>query len=360
MKIQGLSTQGVSTPLEIDFGGKYGKIDSLQYVLVELYSDEGHVGLGYTLAVLPGDVPLLRASIESLAEAVVGQDPLCIERIWQRMYQSLRYGTHSAGPAAISAVDVALWDLQGKILNQPVYKLLGGFRDSIPVYASYDLWEAVPPARLAENAAAFVCQGFDAIKIRSGGSTSPRREAERMEAVREAVGPDVRIMYDAIQYYNSYDAIAIGRALEPFGLYWFEDPVPEEDVEGCARVAAALDAPVASGESTALPQGHHLLMEKRAVDIVMVDLMRVGGITPWLKVAAEAEAHHLPVVSHMFPEVSAPLLAAIPNGLILEYIPWSFCLFADPPLIRDGVLYLSDKPGFGLTLSPDVDRWQIS
>ncbi len=357
MKIVALTTRAVSLPIDVTFGGKAGRMTSIQYILVELRSDSGHSGLGYTFAIRPRDVPVLRTGIESLADAVVGQDPLRVEMIWHRMYsESLRYGTHSAAPAAISAVDVALWDLQGKILGQPVYKLLGGFTDRIPTYASYDLWEALTPSQLAENAAAFVRQGFKALKIRTGGSTLPQKEAERIRAVREAVGPDVKIMYDALQYYAPSEAIAIGRALEPYGLYWLEDPVPEEDVEGCARVAAALDAPVASGEDTSLPEGCYRLMERHAVDILMVDIKRVGGITPWRKVAAQAEAMHLPVVSHGVPEISAHLLAAIPNGLTLEYIPWGFDLFSEAPSIKDGAFYLENKPGFGLELRPEFAK----
>ena len=345
------STQVVSLPLDVNFGGKAGAVSSISYVLVRILSNDGHEGIGFASASRPNDTQALRFKIESLREAVLGQDPLCIERIWHQAHGGVfGPGAYRQDPTPLAAVDIALWDLAGKILDQPVYKLLGGFRNHIEVYASYDLWESVPDDQLARNASTFVRQGFTALKIRTGGSRSPMREARRLQAVREAVGPEVKIMYDALQYYNPGEAIRIGRALEPFDPYWFEDPVPEQNVDGCAQVADALDVPIASGEDTQFPAGYHLLMEKRAVDILMVDLFRVGGITPWRRIMAAAETRYIPVVSHGVSEISAHVLTAFSNGLILEYLPWSLNLYEEPPQVEDGIFSLPERPGFGLTL----------
>ncbi len=357
MKIESLRTQIVSLPLNVQLGGKAGRLASIEHVLVQLRSDTGHTGTGYTFTLLGSDVAETAQAIRALASVVAGEDPSQPDRLWERMY-SHRNAPDATAARAISAVDIAVWDLHGRAAGTPVYRLLGGSRSSVRAYASYDLWESVPTDTLAERAASFVREGFTAVKIRTGGSSDPAREAERISAVRAAVGPDVAIMYDALQYYEPGDAIAIGQALEAHGLYWLEDPVPEDDLDGCSKVAQALQAPVACGEALVFPDAYHRLMDAQAADIVMVDLKNVGGITPWRQVAARAEELNLPVVSHLSPEISAHVLAAIPNGLVVEWIPWSFGLFTDPPRLSKGVCQLSERAGFGLTLSPALDRWE--
>ncbi len=169
-----------------------------------------------------------------------------------------------------------------------------------------------------------------------------------MRVVREAIGPDIKLMCDINQRWRPEQAIDIGRRCEEFGLFWLEDVVAHDDYAGMARVNAALSTPIAGGEYVwgMVPFRH--MIEARSVDIPMVDLVRVGGITTWMKVAALAEAFNLPVVSHLAPELHCHLVAAAPNGLTVEYMPWTLALFEDTPDVVDGEMRLWDRPGLGL------------
>jgi L-alanine-DL-glutamate epimerase-like enolase superfamily enzyme len=180
------------------------------------------------------------------------------------------------------------------------------------------------------------------------GDPPPAEEIRRVRLVREAIGPDIRLMCDINQRWRPEQAIDIGSRVEDVGLFWLEDVTAADDYPGLARVTAALKTPIAGGEYVwgIVPFRH--MIEARSVDIVMIDLARVGGITPWMKVAAMAEAFNLPVVSHIMPEIHAHLVAACPNGLTVEYMPWTQILFEETPRLEKGALVLSDAPGLDL------------
>jgi L-alanine-DL-glutamate epimerase-like enolase superfamily enzyme len=182
------------------------------------------------------------------------------------------------------------------------------------------------------------------------GDTSPGKEVERMRRVREAIGPDIDLMCDINQRWRPEQAIDIGHRVEEagVGLFWLEDVATHDDYAGIARVNAALATPICGGELVygIVPFRH--MIEARSVDFVMIDLVRAGGVTPWLKIAGMAEAFNLPVVSHVIPEFHAHLVAAIPNGLTVEYMPWMLKLFEETPAVDKSDMVLSEKPGFGL------------
>lgn len=232
--------------------------------------------------------------------------------------------------------------------------LLGARTGVLRTYASDALWSSLPPEVLAANAARFVSEGFGALKIRTGGAKDPAREVERVEAVRASVGGETLILYDALQGYDVEGAIALGRALEGCGVGWLEDPVPESDFDGLARVREALDLPVASGEDATWPEGPCALLDRGAVDVLMVDPKWVGGITPWRVVAREAERRGIRMVSHISPELSAPVLAAHAPDALLEWFSWSFGLYAERPEVVGGRFRLPEAPGFGLLYRGDL------
>jgi L-alanine-DL-glutamate epimerase-like enolase superfamily enzyme len=191
------------------------------------------------------------------------------------------------------------------------------------------------------------------------GRARPAEDVERVRRVREAVGPDVGLLVDVNQGWDEPTALRVGRELEAFGLSWLEEPLPYEDLEGCARVAAALTTPVATGESDygSLAMKRHL--EARAADVLMPDLQRMGGVTGFLDAAALCQAWHQPVSSHLFTETSCHLLAAAPNGLILEHMPWWDALFTEPLSVADGHVLVPERPGIGLELSaPALARFK--
>jgi L-talarate/galactarate dehydratase len=181
-----------------------------------------------------------------------------------------------------------------------------------------------------------------------------------VRVLREAIGPDVDLMCDINQLWSVTHAVEVGRRVEPYQLYWLEDPVAHDDYAGLARVADALATPVAAGEYHygIVPFRH--LLEARSIDVVMIDLVRVGGITQWMKVAGMAEAFNLPVVSHLLPEIHVHLVAAIPNGLTVEYMPWSLRLFEETPALEQGQLVVPAKPGLGLVFDrAALERYRV-
>lgn len=323
------------------------------FVTLQVTTDEGIEGIGITRfgAAITG---ALKSAVDSLAALTVGEDPLRIEAIHAKM----RAAAASAGPSgiftlALSAIDIALWDIKAKACGMPLAKLLGGFRDSVPTYASGALMRSFPLDHVAKAGATLVEKGFRQMKTQLAlpAPTTPKLEAERMRVIRENIGDDVDLMCDVNQRWDVRQAISIGKRVEEYGLFWLEDVIAHDDYLGQARVAAALDTPLAAGECVygSVPFRH--MLEAGSVDIVMIDTVRAGGVTQWMKIAGMAEAFNLPVVSHLFPEINVHLMAAIPNGLTVEYMPWTLRLFDETPEIRDGHILVPDRPGLGLTLN---------
>jgi L-alanine-DL-glutamate epimerase-like enolase superfamily enzyme len=215
-----------------------------------------------------------------------------------------------------------------------------------------------PLEHVARAAPRLVEKGFRQMKMQLAlpGDTSPETEVERTRVIRESVGEAVDLMCDINQRWDVRQAISIGRRIEQYHLYWLEDVVAHDDYAGLAAVAAALATPIAGGEYVygAVPFRH--MLEARSVDIVMIDVLRAGGITPWLKIAAMAEAFNLPVVSHLIPELHVHLVAAVPNGLTVEYMPWSGALFEEVPEPVNGELAVPRKPGLGLAFDRKAIR----
>ncbi len=321
-------------------------------VTLRLRTDSGIEGIGITFygGRMTGS---LRVAVEELAALTIGEDPLRIEKIVAK----LRAGTgDSCGPGgiftlALAAIDIALWDIKGKALDQPLWKLLGGHRDRVATYASGSLRRGLSDDQAQRAAQILVRKGFRQMKTQMAlpGNPTPAEEVRRVRSVREAIGPDIDLMCDINQRWRPEQAIAIGSQVEDVGLFWLEDVTAADDYAGLARVTAALKTPVAGGEYVwgIVPFRH--MIEARSVDIVMVDICRAGGVTQWMKIAGMAEAFNLPIVSHVMPEILLHLVAACPNGLTVEYMPWMLALYEETPAIEDGLLMLPDKPGLGLT-----------
>ena len=321
-------------------------------VILRLRTDQGIEGIGLTFYGARV-TRALHAAVEDLAALTVGEDPMCIEAIVAK----LRRAADSCGPAglftlALSAIDIALWDIKGKALEQPLWKLLGGHRDRVPTYASGSLRRGLSDDQAQRAAQILIQKGFREMKTQMAlpGHPTPAEEVRRVRVVREAIGPDIKLMCDINQRWRPEQAIQIGHRVEDegVGLFWLEDVTTADDFAGLARVTAALKTPIAGGEYVwgIVPFRH--MIEARSVDIVMVDLARVGGVTQWMKVAGMAEAFNLPIVSHVMPEILLHMVAACPNGLTVEYMPWMLCLYEETPEIKDGQLVLPQKPGLGL------------
>jgi L-alanine-DL-glutamate epimerase-like enolase superfamily enzyme len=300
----------------------------------------------------------LQRAVEELGALVVGEDPHGVERIVEK----LRQAAGSSGPGgiftlALSAIDTALWDLRGKALGLPVAKLLGGFRDRVPAYASGALMRTLSLEEVTTAARRLVERGWSAMKTQLAlpGQTSADIEVERIRLIREIVGNSTQLMCDINQRWQVHEAISIGRRLEPYRLHWLEDVTTCDDYAGLARVTQQLATPVAGGEYVYGITPFRHMLEARSVDIVMIDLVRVGGISQWMKVAGMAEAFNLPVVSHLIPEVHLHLVAAVRNGEIVEYMPWTRPLFDNPPVPEKGMLTVPSAPGLGLAFTREIN-----
>ncbi len=354
MKITAIRTGIVNLPADEPLAGAAeNPAGKRPIVWLRMGTDAGAEGLGvaYFGGALTGT---LRHAIDELGALLVGDDPQLVEAAHAKLKNA---AGGSAGPGgiyhlALSALDMALWDLRGKALGLPLWRLLGGARERVPTYASGALMRGLSLDRVVKAAATLKDKGWREMKTQLAlpGETNPRIEVERMVKIREAIGPDIKLMCDINQRWRPEQAIDIGRRVEDagVGLFWLEDVTTADDYAGLARVADALSTPVAGGEYVwgIVPFRH--MMEARSVDIPMIDLVRVGGITQWVKVAGMAEAFNLPVVSHLIPEVHVHLIGAVPNGLTVEYMPWLGAMFKEVPVQENGELAMPSKPGLSL------------
>jgi D-arabinonate dehydratase len=321
------------------------------HAVVRVVMDEGPVGIGRAYAAS-------RSIIEgSLAPLLVGQSPLAIERLWAAMYRltSGRGLEARAVISAIGALDIALWDLAGKLLNCPVHRLLGGFRDVVPAYADGGMFGRGPSGH-AEWSARQAASGFRAVKYHVMGE-GPDEIVETVRQIRGAIGPSVRLMVDVHKAWEPELAVATARRLEQYDIDWLEEPVTWDDqVGGMAILAAGTSIPIAAGESECTLYACRDLVARAGIKVLQTDILSAGGYTAWRRMAALAQAHHVEIAPHgaSFPELAAPLVAALPNGHSVSAFPpgepieiWSR-LYRQPLDLRDGSIYLSDRPGLGL------------
>lgn len=340
------------------------------WVFVKVYTDEGISGLGE--ATLEGKELTVVAAIKELKGYVIGKDPFNVEDIWQKMSYG---GFWRGGPVintAISGMEHALWDIIGKKLNVPVYKLLGGLcRDKIKVYVgSAFTLGATTPEECAQNCLEIVEQGFATLKGDPFGVADQvieRRLAkdaiERVRTVRKAVGDEVDICIEAHGRFNTYTAIKMGKELEEFSPFFYEEPVPPENVDAMVKVARAVNIPIASGERLYTKYGFRELLEKQAVSIIQPDICHAGGILECKKISAMAEVYYIPVAPHnpngpVATAVNVQLMACIPNASMLELVshvvPWRKEVLTEPIEIKGGYIKVPSKPGLGIELNEEV------
>jgi L-alanine-DL-glutamate epimerase-like enolase superfamily enzyme len=358
MKITGVHTQIVNVPEEESIAGLPITPPVVRpFVTLQLETDEGIEGIAISFTFYSrGLTGALKSALDGLGELTMGLDPMVPEAILSK----LRDAAGGAGPGGIymlafSAIDIALWDIRGQALHLPLWKLLGGARRRVPAYASGVLQRGMSNDEAACAARCLVEKGFREIKMQLGlaGAHSPAKECERARIVRESVGPDVKLMADVNQRWRVEQAIDVGRRLEELDFFWLEDLTSHEDFVGLARIADALTPPLAGGEYVwgIVPFRH--MLEAHAADILIIDVLRVGGITQWMKVAGMAEAFNMRVVNHCFPEILVHVVAAVPNSFTLEYMPWTLKLFEQVPELQNGEVIVSDRPGLGLRFDRD-------
>jgi D-arabinonate dehydratase len=346
----------ISVPLRLEAGDAINRdMNVRQSAFVKISTDEGISGICRC-----SGSEWCRTLVDTvLKNVVVGEDPLNFQRVWNNMYwATFNFGRKGAALHAISLVDIAIWDIIGKVTKQPLYKLLGGYRDKVPAYGSsidlsYGLDDLVKVHRT------FVEDGYKAVKMKVG-KKDHGEDLKRVKAVRDVVGDNIDLMVDANNSWGVQTAIKMGKRLERYDLYWLEEPVRAEDIDGLAKVAASIEIPLATGESEYTKYGFKELIERKAVDIVQADVSRVGGVTEWMKIAAYTEAWNLPLAPHARPDIHAHLAAAIPNGLIVEvftpeFDPLQFDCWINPwHKPKDGYIELQEMAGIGLEINEET------
>jgi L-alanine-DL-glutamate epimerase-like enolase superfamily enzyme len=338
-------------------------------LIVMVDTDAGITGVGEVdssplAAKAAIEAPMSNSITSGLREVVVGRDPFETERLWHDMYQASRYaGRRGLFVHAMSGIDLALWDILGKALQLPVHTLLGGaFRRSVRAYASTLFGDSL--AATADRARWCVDQGFTAVKF---GWDPMGRDADHDEAlvaaVREAVGPDVDVLIDAGQCWDTKSAIGLARRFEPYDIYWLEEPLRPDNVDGYAELARATHLRIAAGEAESDRHSYLHLMDRGRIDVVQFDVTRCGGLTEAKKIAWAAYDRGRSVVNHSFTTdvnvaASLALLAAVPEAPFVEYCveasPIREGLVRDPLQVVDGHVILRDAPGLGVEIDLDV------
>ncbi|QQO08621.1 mandelate racemase/muconate lactonizing enzyme family protein [Breznakiella homolactica] len=348
MKITGLEIHAYSAPHTTPIAnGKY-TYASTDIVIASVLTDEGITGYGWAHG---GN--LVIDTLESLQERILGEDPFNVERIWEKMYLPKVYGRKGFATRAISAVDIALWDIIGKTAGRSVHQMLGGYRDSVPAYIAGGYYEADKSfAGLQQEMKDNLAKGARAIKMKIGGA-SAATDLERIDAVRDVIGPDIELLVDANNTYDRITALRMGRELDRRNIYWFEEPLSPDDLEGCAELCRKIDTPIAVGENEYTRWGFKQLIDAGAAQIINADAQVLGGITEWKKVADLAMAAHILVAPHGDQEIHAHLVGAIPNGLIVEYYDNNTNALKEAMFPKamhlngEGAIVLPSEPGLG-------------
>jgi len=339
--------------LMVDLKPKVKRVDAIQSFvsqetpIVRITDADGVTGTGYSYTIGTGGHSVIELLKRTLVPAIIGREAMEIERIWR----DLLFLTHATTTGAITsialaAIDTALWDLKARKLGQPLHILAGGALDSIPLYTTEGGWLHLSTEALVEDALRAKADGFGGCKLKVGRPL--HEDLDRISAVREAVGPGFEIFTDANQRFNVDEAIRRARAYEKLDIGWFEEPLTAEDISGHSRLVASTSIPIAVGESLYSAMHFREYLERHACSIVQVDVGRIGGITPWLKVAHMAEAFNIAVCPHFLMELHVALCAAVPNARWVEYIPQLDELTGDRMQIRDGRAIPSSKPGLGI------------
>lgn len=352
MKIESVTSNLYYIPLpEVLTDSTHGIMEHFALITVQIRDSEGTEGLGYTYTVgKTGGAATLAMLENDIAHRLIGDDPDQIETIFEKLWWSLHYvGRGGIASFAMSAVDVALWDLKSKRAGQPLWRFLGGSDSRVRAYAGgIDL--QLPLDRLEQQTQANLDRGFRAIKMKVGRDQLCE-DIARVEAMRKFLGPDLPLMVDANMRWSVDQATEAARSFKEYNIYWLEEPVIPEDFDGHQKVLAEGGVPIASGENLHTIYEFEKLISAGGVSYPEPDVSNVGGITTWLKVAKLAEKAGLPVTSHGVHDLHVHLLAAVPNASFLEAHGFGLERFLEFPLeIEEGFATAPDRPGHGVSL----------
>jgi L-alanine-DL-glutamate epimerase-like enolase superfamily enzyme len=370
MKITDIRAAVVRVPVERPTAISTRQLAAREYIFVWIDSESDHTGIGFTYAGTVGGRPVCDFVQETFRPLLVAQDPRLIEHHWATMYQEvLLSGRRGAALRAISAVDIALWDLLGKVASLPLYRLLGGWTDEVPAYASGGYYRPGDPLEnIREEMLFYKDLGFTDFKIKVGGADFDA-DVARVRTARETIGQSGRLALDANNAWRwPHDAIRFARVVEDSDIWWLEEPLSPDDIAGHAEVARTLEMPVATGEIHATRWDFRDLIAQNAADILQPDAAVLGGISEWLKVAHTAASFNLPIAPHWHANVHVHLVAAAHNAISVEYFALEQDIFNFERLVtpetrlqpRNGQIPLPDGPGLGIELDEKaISRWRV-
>lgn len=330
-------------------------------IFVRITTADGNVGVGYSYTIGTGGTAVLALLRDYLVLKLPGMDSRYVEKVWNEIYYSTRAtATGAITSLAVAAIDTAIWDLKCKRGNQSLAIAAGGYRDRVPLYDTEGGWLHLSTSELVAGAAESKAKGWLGVKLKVG-KTDLHEDVERLQAVRATVGPKMHIMVDANQSMTVAEAKRRAKAFESLDLFWFEEPLPADDVIGHAALARSTSIPIAVGETMYSVGQFQQYLHNQAAGIIQVDVARVGGITPWLKVAHLAESYNVKVCPHFLMEIHVSLAAAIPNGLYVEYIPQLRSVTNTEIMIDSGFAVVPDAPGLGIDWNFDaIDRMRVA
>jgi L-alanine-DL-glutamate epimerase-like enolase superfamily enzyme len=349
VKITRVHSDAYQVPVHREMHDAVRDFNRLDLVMARVETSEGASGQGFTYSVFKHGAREISSFVNhSIDEIVRGMDPRHHEAVWSRVFRASDWVARGGiVMLAMAALDIALWDLKSKLAGMPLFQLLGGSRTRVPVYNTDGGWLNHSVEQLVEETRQIVAAGFRGTKIKVG-KEDPVEDRERIAAVRAVLGPHRRLMVDANECFTHAEAVRRARSWEEFDLFWFEEPLPIDDIAGHAQLKAHTSIPIAAGENLHTRGQFRDYIAANAVSIAQPDACRCGGITEWLKIAHLAETHHLPVSPHFVMELHLPLVAAIPNGLWVEYIPAMNNILSAPLKLEDGHFIPSQEPGLGI------------
>ncbi|NUW39075.1 L-talarate/galactarate dehydratase [Nonomuraea rhodomycinica] len=336
--------------------GRQRPMTEIAFLFAEIGAESGHQGFGFGYSKRAGG-PGQYAHAREIAPELLGEDPSDIARLWDKLvWAGASVGRSGLSTQAIAALDIALWDLKARRAGLSLAKLLGAHRDSVRCYNTSGGFLHAPVEQVLDNATAALERGIGGIKLKVGHPDA-RVDLARVSAVREHLGDAVPLMVDANQQWDRPAAQRLCRALEPYGLVWIEEPLDAYDSAGHAALAASLDTPIATGEMLTSVAEHAELIRAGAADVIQPDAPRIGGITPFLRLAGLAEHARLQLAPHFAMEIHVHLAAAYALEPWVEHFEWLEPLFEERLEIRDGRMLVPARPGLGVTPSEQARRW---
>jgi L-alanine-DL-glutamate epimerase-like enolase superfamily enzyme len=334
-------------------GHRFG--DARNFLVLELETQGGIVGMGYLFLFRPGLRTITACLEEMIIPHVVGREASAVEAIWQDLWAAtMAYGRGGIATMALSALDIALWDALGKQAKLPLHRLWGHFRSELPAYGS-GCFRGTGGDGMIAKALHYKERGFKAIKMQVAHVGSLAADLDNVRRMREALGPDIAIMIDVNMGWTADVAIQMGRKFQDYDVYWLEEPVSADDFAGYLRIAQALDLRIVGGETHFTRFDLKPFFEHPLLPILQPDPMR-GGLTELRKIATVADTWGMSIAPHLFPELNVQLLAAIPNGLWIEDMELADDLWVDPVPVVNGTITAPERPGHGLAFKPEILR----